>query len=122
MRKIMRLALAASILMACGSDVLQAKQGEGPRNILKVKEKREQQEQLFAAIEAGDLDKVKSLIATVGIETRDDLGTTPLSTAVIQGQFDIVKYLVGQNARLEASDNLRGTTPLIYNEPRFSDQ
>ncbi|MFA6263450.1 MAG: ankyrin repeat domain-containing protein [Candidatus Babeliales bacterium] len=114
MRKIVCLALATAMVMVCSSDVLHTAQGEAPKSKFSIaKEKKYRQEQLFAAIKAGDLEEVKNLIDTVGIEKRDEWGTTPLTEAVIDGKRDIVEYLVGKNANLEAQD-FKKRTPLIW--------
>lgn len=53
----------------------------------------------------GDLDKVKSLITSQNINTKNEDGFTPLHLAVLYSKVDIVKFLVSQGADTNAQRN-----------------
>ncbi len=71
---------------------------------------------LHWAAAVGDINVVRSLLGLTGardidLEARND-GTTALTRACIEGQFDVVKLLVEEGALLECETS-RGYTPLI---------
>jgi len=69
---------------------------------------------LHEAAKAGDLDKVKQLIATgVDVDAKDTDQKTPLHTAIWSGHFEIAKYLVDKGADVNAPGKT-GATPLMY--------
>lgn len=55
----------------------------------------------------GDLARVRELIESDPslLETKDAAGSTPLIAACAGGQFEVVKYLVGKGADINAGDN-----------------
>jgi Ankyrin repeats (3 copies)/Ankyrin repeats (many copies) len=65
-----------------------------------------------AAARAGDLEKVKAFVAgdpALVSSTVDDTGTTPLLAAGGQNHTDVVKFLLSQNAAVNAKDCLEMT-------------
>jgi len=61
----------------------------------------------------GSKDVLELLINRMGVNSRDDLGFTPLHDAVIGGKIDIVKFLISKGANPNISDN-RGIPPLFF--------
>jgi ankyrin repeat protein len=70
-------------------------------------------EDILISAEAGDLDSVKVLLEHVPslIEATDDGGYTPLHKASYAGHEDVVNYLLGLGANVNAASN-SGSTPL----------
>ena len=71
-------------------------------------------EALATAISAGNLKETKEFLkygAKINAR-RPEGGATPLSTAALHGQYEIVKYLIDQGANPEATNN-DGNTPLL---------
>jgi YVTN family beta-propeller protein len=69
---------------------------------------------LANAISSGDLKETKRLLghgARRINDRRPQGGSTPLSTAALHGQLDIVEYLIERGAKVEATNN-DGNTPL----------
>lgn len=69
--------------------------------------------EVHEAAEKGNLERVKSLIATDSklIEARDGRGLTPLHCASMRGRKGIVEFLLTQKATIDAKSKL-GDTPL----------
>ena len=63
-------------------------------------------DEIHVVAEKGDLQKVRSLIATnpslVNVEGHQN--TTPLHWAAAKGRKDVADYLISQKANLEAKD------------------
>ena len=59
---------------------------------------------LYKAIEVGDLDKAKVLLAGTDVNARDSLGYTPLYKAVFYDRLDFVKYLIELGANVNLGD------------------
>ncbi|MGC9105409.1 MAG: ankyrin repeat domain-containing protein [Thermoprotei archaeon] len=70
-------------------------------------------EELFEAVEEGDLQRVKYLVEIhqCDVNIRDKDGNTPLHLAAWYGYLDIVKFLVEHGADVNAR-NAEGNTPL----------
>src|SRR5579863_1991842 len=71
-------------------------------------------EKLFAAVKSNNVDEVKDLVYNQHVNTnvRDSDGNTPLMFAALQGDHDIVKFLLGVGADPKARSK-DGTMPLI---------
>ena len=68
---------------------------------------------LYAAVLDGDLDHVKSLVASgadVNVVTK---GLTPLMLAIMEENLDIAIFLVGNRANVNAIKSKGGDTPLL---------
>ncbi|MDH5682151.1 MAG: ankyrin repeat domain-containing protein [Spirochaetota bacterium] len=62
-------------------------------------------EDLHKAVQAGDLRKVKELVAQgADIQAKDRVGYTVLQKAADQKKWEIVKYLISKGADLDAKD------------------
>ena len=63
---------------------------------------------LYKAIEIGEMEKAKELLADIDVNTQDFLGYTPLYKAVFYNRVDFVKYLfeLGANANLSDVEGL----------------
>ncbi len=74
-----------------------------------------QTENIFEAIEDGDMDTVRLLLERDPglIEIPDDSGNTPLHFAVAYGQPDIARFLIEKGAPIDAQ-NQEEFTPLRY--------
>ncbi|OGP60430.1 MAG: hypothetical protein A2V67_19020 [Deltaproteobacteria bacterium RBG_13_61_14] len=76
-----------------------------------------QEEELYKAIEKGELARVKFLInekpALVFTESRIE-GETPLHRAAWTGQKKIAEFLIAKGAKVNKSDGMFFSTPLIY--------
>lgn len=69
--------------------------------------------ELIAAVEAGDIEKVKQLLAAGGdAEARDADGSTLLMIAASAGNLALVELLVNSGASVNARDE-RGWSPLM---------
>jgi ankyrin repeat protein len=66
---------------------------------------------LYKAIEVGDLDKAKVLLAGTDINAQDSLGYTPLYKAVFYNRLDFIKYLFELGANVNLGD-FEGLAPL----------
>lgn len=67
--------------------------------------------QLHAAAAAGDVPRVKSLLAVDGdsaVHKRDSDGRTPLLLAARKGHVDVVKRLLKAGAGIKAADTTWG--------------
>jgi ankyrin repeat protein len=73
-----------------------------------------QREQLHAAAQKGDLEKVEKLLkAKYPVNRFDELGQTPLHYAVAGEHFAIVEALLRAGAKVNAQDErVAGDTPL----------
>ena len=73
-------------------------------------------EELFRAIEKGNLALVKQLISKgADVNAKDELEMTPLEAAVEKGNLSIVKYLVAKGADVNSKNKLMfGWTPLHF--------
>ena len=71
-------------------------------------------EELFEAVEKGNLALVKQLVSKgANINAKDELlGITPLHLAAEKGNLDIVKYLVTKGANVNTKDDYFSWTPL----------
>jgi ankyrin repeat protein len=70
-------------------------------------------EQLFDAVNAGDLDGVKaSLKAEAYVTAQAYKGVTPLHVAAYSGYTEIAAFLLDQGADVNAQDD-EGSTPLL---------
>src|SRR5690348_2452262 len=71
-------------------------------------------EEVFATVKSMDLDAVKDLIYKqhANCNVRDESGNTPLMFAALQGDHDMVKFLLGVGADPKARSN-DGTMPLM---------
>lgn len=69
---------------------------------------------LHKAIQDGDLDTVKSLLASDPdlLEKRNEVDYTPLFTAVRYNQTDILKFLIDSGANINATESYGGNNPL----------
>jgi len=68
---------------------------------------------MFLAVQHGDLAAVdKALQGGLDVESRDDIGMTPLMAAARYGQLDVVRKLLAAGARIDASTPVFGT-PLM---------
>ena len=65
---------------------------------------------LHRAAQRGDLDKVKSLVKSVGVNNRQYDNRTPLCSAASNGKLEMVKFLVGSRAEVNAAYGYK--TPL----------
>ena len=72
-------------------------------------------EPLHKFAQKGDLEKVKKLVLNGNnIEERDSIyGRTALQVAIREGHQDIVSFLIGKGAKVNASD-LEGFTPMSW--------
>jgi len=63
---------------------------------------------LYKAIEIGEMEKAKGLLAGIDVNRQDFLGYTPLYKAVFYNRVDFVKYLfeLGANANLSDVEGL----------------
>jgi len=63
--------------------------------------------EIHVKAQEGDLVSVKELLEADPslLETKDAAGSTPLITACAGGNFEVVKYLVGKGADINAGDN-----------------
>jgi ankyrin repeat protein len=80
---------------------------------------------LYAAIRAGNLSKVKEIIANdPDALYRGDgaLGETPLHEAVAAGEIEIARFLIESGADVNAMDNRRGTPLTTAMESEASDE
>jgi ankyrin repeat protein len=69
-------------------------------------------QELFKSIEAGNLEKVKSLLASgADVNIRSVNGFTPLHWSAVYGRTDIVGELLSSGADVNAKDS-DGKTPL----------
>nr|WP_246198629.1 ankyrin repeat domain-containing protein [Wolbachia endosymbiont of Ctenocephalides felis wCfeJ] len=69
-------------------------------------------EELLAAAESGDLNKIKSFITQgANLDAKDSNGSTPLHYASWNGNLSVVKHLVEKGANLKIK-NLDNRTPL----------
>lgn len=67
---------------------------------------------LHQAVEAGDMEKVQTLIRRgADVDARGHWGRTPLHVAARYGRIDIVRLLIAHGADINATDR-RGATPL----------
>ena len=66
---------------------------------------------LHQACESGNLPYVKKLIDATNMNEKDENGKTPLHIVCIPGWIQLVTYLIGKNADVNATD-ARGQTPL----------
>ncbi|OAB79342.1 hypothetical protein WSTR_05300 [Wolbachia endosymbiont of Laodelphax striatellus] len=70
-------------------------------------------EQLLTAVQGGDLNEVRSLIAQgANIDTNDKNGNTPLYSAAEIGDLNLVKLLLDNGANIEAKNGEYQATPL----------
>jgi len=74
---------------------------------------------LIEAVKAGDIGKVRKLLAAGGdVNTRDSEGSTLLMLAAYAGNLEMVKALLGAGADVNASDE-RGWTALAKSTCNF---
>jgi ankyrin repeat protein len=69
--------------------------------------------ELFSAVAAGNLDRVRELLATdpQAVGVKDDQGATPLHYATLNGHREIVELLLERGADINARDDQFGATP-----------
>lgn len=68
---------------------------------------------LIAAVNAGDLDRVRMLLGSgASIRAKEQDGTTALSVAVNRGNLEIVRYLLDAGAKVNVADKSK-QTPLM---------
>ena len=77
---------------------------------------------IFNAIDAGDIETVKTHIkGGMAVDSVDSNGTTPLMWASTQGQLEIMRYLIDQGASINKGRYSDQITPLIaatlYEQP-----
>jgi ankyrin repeat protein len=71
---------------------------------------------LFTALEKCNIEVIKYLIEQCGVnvESKDDIGRTPLHITSFKGHIEVIKYLIEQcRANVEAKNNT-GRTPLHF--------
>lgn len=74
-----------------------------------------QAEEFFAAVRAGDLERVKALLeAGVDVNTKYRYGTTALFPACDRGHTEIVKLLLERGAEVNVQDTFYRATPLTW--------
>jgi len=62
-----------------------------------------------------DMDLAKSIVLAVGVDARNKLGDTPLSTAAMLGRVEMVEWLLGRGAAVDGvAPGGRGRTPLMW--------
>ena len=72
------------------------------------------QSSLRSAVQSGNLERIRSLIANGADVTRvDDIGNTVLHEASRWGHEDVVEYLIAQGANVNAENKI-AQTPLHY--------
>ncbi len=77
-----------------------------------IAEENTPEEKLFAAVNQGDTEKVKSIITgNVNLKNADQSGNTVLHSAIRQGCAENIKTLIGAKADVNAK-NSKGETPL----------
>ena len=76
---------------------------------------KSKQQQLFDAIEAKNLSKVKRLISDpkVDINAKNKDGYKPLHRAVIQNDLEMIRLLIENGADVNSKEDKYGATPLI---------
>lgn len=93
------LVLVIAIFLACACNLIAAT--------------AEQTEQFFAATRAGDLSKVRQLLATgVPIDATDKYGATALIMAAGSGQTEVAKLLLEKGADPNHQESFYGSDPL----------
>ncbi|GLE08751.1 hypothetical protein PINS_up020166 [Pythium insidiosum] len=65
---------------------------------------RATEDEFFDAIDAGDVARVRALLADDGVDvnTRHSLGPTPLHCAAKHGHADVVRLLLTRGAHVDA--------------------
>lgn len=76
------------------------------------KEKDEFFENFIDFVRSNDVEKVKNMIKRIDVNEKDENNWTPLIYAVIEGNLEIVKTLIKNNADLNVADE-EGWTPLM---------
>jgi len=80
-------------------------------------------EQLFEAVEAGEIEKVKELIANgANINKRDSWMQTPLHYAAEFGNSEIAKILIDNGAKVNVKSKMANTTPLKIAERKENEE
>lgn len=70
-------------------------------------------EGLFQAVEQGNVEQVRSLLAAgAAVSARDEGEATPLHRAVAVGRTEIVELLIAHGADVNAKEGIFGNTPL----------
>jgi len=68
---------------------------------------------LVWAVKNGDLDQVKQLVDTQGLDLNSQIdGRLPLHYASDYGQLEVIKYLCSKGVKLDAPDK-HGITPIL---------
>lgn len=97
--------LAGLVLLACSCAVIGGKTST---------ERTRLGRELFSAAEAGDLGKVRELLAQgADVNTRGDKGLMPLHCAAYGGHVEIAELLIEKGADVNATSYL-GKTPLFF--------
>ena len=69
---------------------------------------------LHLAVRAGDIDKTRELLkAGADVNSRDNLGGTPLHSAAWNGNVELATLLLENGAAVDAKHAEGGSTPLI---------
>ena len=71
---------------------------------------------LYKAIEIGEMEKAKELLAGIDVNTQDFLGYTPLYKAVFYNRKKLVEYLFRYGADVNLAD-VEGLAPRFSVEP-----
>ena len=96
----------------CGNTPLNNAARNGQKDSVEMLLEKGAELSVHVAAFLGDIDKVKSFMDKgVGVNTLDGTGSTCLHYAVIGGQADVAKFLIGQGADVNVEDI---ETPLHY--------
>ncbi|ETN80126.1 MYND finger [Necator americanus] len=76
---------------------------------------KDEEKDLFAAIEAGDTEKVLELLKSgIDINCHDATGMSPLATAAYRGNFEIAKLCIEKGGDVNDKQHTQSYTPLMF--------
>jgi len=72
--------------------------------------RKENKDSIWTAAKTGDLDEIKKQLANgIKVDSRDAMGITPLSLAVLTGEIEVARFLISKGADVNARGNDGGT-------------